>query len=156
MAINTHPRRGYLLHANQGLAPAQPDLKASAGSTGGQLTIFTLSLNGGPPRHTHTREDESIYLFSGRLEVECDGEEFELEVREGARQKACMQGGRHDDRAEGGEQGHRRYRTWPAPVSPTPTLAERSGSRGCELPVYFRLASRTCRDGCASLTDARL
>ena len=77
MAINTHPRRGYLLHANQGLAPAQPDLKASAGSTGGQLTIFTLSLNGGPPRHTHTREDESIYLFSGRLEVECDGEEFE-------------------------------------------------------------------------------
>jgi len=77
MTINTPPRRGYILHANQGLAPAQPQLKASAGSTGGQLTVFTLSLNGGPPRHTHTREDESIYLISGRLEVECDGEEFE-------------------------------------------------------------------------------
>src|SRR5262245_16162353 len=77
MTINTPPRRGYILHANQGLAPAQPQLKASAGSTGGQLTVFTLSLNGGPPRHTHTHEDESIYLISGRLEVECDGEEFE-------------------------------------------------------------------------------
>ena len=69
---------GYVLAADQGLAPDRPDLKASAGSTGGQLTVFTLSVDGGgPPRHTHTREDESIYLFSGRLEVECDGEEFE-------------------------------------------------------------------------------
>jgi quercetin dioxygenase-like cupin family protein len=77
MTISPPPRRGYILHANQGLAQAQPDLKASAETTGGQLTVFTISLNGGPPRHTHTREDESIYLFSGRLEVECDGEEFE-------------------------------------------------------------------------------
>ena len=69
--------RGYVLAADQGLAPDRPDLKASAGSTGGQLTVFTLSVDGGPPRHTHSREDESIYLFSGRLEVECDGEEFE-------------------------------------------------------------------------------
>src|SRR5215475_8223498 len=69
--------RGYVLAADQGLAPDQPDLKASVGSTGGQLTVFTLSVDGGPPRHTHTREDESIYLFSGLLEVECDGEEFE-------------------------------------------------------------------------------
>jgi quercetin dioxygenase-like cupin family protein len=71
------PPRGYVLAADHGLAPDRPDLKASAGSTGGQLTVFTLSADGGPPRHTHTREDESIYLFSGRLEVECDGEEFE-------------------------------------------------------------------------------
>jgi mannose-6-phosphate isomerase-like protein (cupin superfamily) len=77
MTINTSPRRGYILHANQGLAPAQPDLKASADSTCGQLTVFTLAVDGGPPRHTHTREDESIYLFSGLLDVECDGEEFQ-------------------------------------------------------------------------------
>ena len=77
MTINTLPRRGYVLDADQGLALGKPDLKASADSTGGQLTVFTLSLDGGPPRHTHTCEDESIYLFSGRLEVECDGEEFE-------------------------------------------------------------------------------
>jgi mannose-6-phosphate isomerase-like protein (cupin superfamily) len=69
--------RGYVLAADQGLAPDQPDLKASADFTGGQLTVFTLSVDGGPPRHTHTREDESTYLFSGVLEVECDGEEFE-------------------------------------------------------------------------------
>jgi mannose-6-phosphate isomerase-like protein (cupin superfamily) len=70
------PRR-YVLAADQGLAPDRPDLKASADSTGGYLTVFTLSVDGGPPRHAHTREDESIYLFSGLLEVECDGEEFE-------------------------------------------------------------------------------
>jgi quercetin dioxygenase-like cupin family protein len=70
--------RGYVLAADQGLVPDRPDLKASAGSTGGQLSVFTVSVDGGPPRHTHTREDESIYLFSGLLEVECDDEEFEV------------------------------------------------------------------------------
>ena len=68
--------RGYVLDANQGLAPSQPDLKASAGSTGGLLTVLSFSLDGGPPRHTHTREDEAIYLLAGRLAVECDGQEF--------------------------------------------------------------------------------
>jgi len=68
---------GYILDANRGLAPGQPDLKASAGSTSGQLTVLTFSLDGGPPRHTHTREDESIYLLAGRLAVECDGQEFD-------------------------------------------------------------------------------
>jgi len=69
--------RGYVLGADQGLASDRPGLKASAGSTGGQLTVFTVSVDGGPPRRTHTNEDESSYLFSGLLEVECDGEEFE-------------------------------------------------------------------------------
>jgi hypothetical protein len=31
---------GYVLAADQGLAPDRPDLKASAGSTGGQLTVL--------------------------------------------------------------------------------------------------------------------
>ena len=43
----------------------RPDLKASSGSTVGQLTVFTLLVDGGPPRRTHTREDESIYLLGG-------------------------------------------------------------------------------------------
>jgi len=68
--------RGYILDAHHGLAKSQPDLKASAESTSGQLTVITLSIDGGPPRHTHTREDESIYLLAGRLAVECDGQEF--------------------------------------------------------------------------------
>jgi hypothetical protein len=51
--------RAYVLAADQGLAPDRPDLKASADSTRGQFTVFTLSVDGGPPRHTHTREDES-------------------------------------------------------------------------------------------------
>ena len=70
--------RGYVLAADQGLVPDRSDLKASAGSTGGQLSVFTVSVDGGPPWHTHTGEDESIYLFSGLLEVECDDEEFEV------------------------------------------------------------------------------
>jgi len=76
MTFNTSAQRGYILDAHQGLAQSQPDLKADAGSTGGQLTVLTFALDGGPPRHTHTREDESIYLLAGRLAVECDGQEF--------------------------------------------------------------------------------
>lgn len=77
MTTGASPPRGYVIGAGQGLAQTRPDLKASADSTGGQLTVFTLAVDGGPPRHTHTREDESIYLLSGRLEVEYDGEEFD-------------------------------------------------------------------------------
>jgi mannose-6-phosphate isomerase-like protein (cupin superfamily) len=31
----------------------------------------------GPPRHTHTREDESVYVLSGTLDVECGENRFE-------------------------------------------------------------------------------
>jgi hypothetical protein len=66
MAINTHPRRGYLLHANQGLAPAQPDLKASAGSTGGQLTIFhALAQRRHAKAHAHPRGREHLPVLRG-------------------------------------------------------------------------------------------
>jgi Cupin domain len=34
-------------------------------------------LDGGPPRHTHTREDESFYLLTGALEVECGDDRFQ-------------------------------------------------------------------------------
>src|SRR5262249_18894243 len=76
MTANFPAVRGYILDASHGLAPSQPDLKASAGSTGGLLTVLTFSVDGGPPRHTHSREDESIYLLAGRLAVECDGQDF--------------------------------------------------------------------------------
>src|SRR5215831_3498937 len=76
MTADVAAERGYVLNPHQGLAPSQPDLKASAGSTGGLLTVLNFSIDGGPPRHTHTREDESIYLLAGRLAVECDGQDF--------------------------------------------------------------------------------
>jgi quercetin dioxygenase-like cupin family protein len=34
-------------------------------------------IDGGPPRHTHAYEDESIYLLTGTLDVECGGDRFE-------------------------------------------------------------------------------
>jgi quercetin dioxygenase-like cupin family protein len=34
-------------------------------------------IDGGPPRHTHTREDESFYVLTGTLEVECGDDWFQ-------------------------------------------------------------------------------
>jgi hypothetical protein len=58
LTTSASPPHGYVIGTGRGLAQARPDLKASAGSAGGQLTVFTLAVDGGPPRHTHTREDE--------------------------------------------------------------------------------------------------
>jgi quercetin dioxygenase-like cupin family protein len=52
------------------------DLLASARATGGSLTVVRLAVDGGPPRHVHEHEDESLYLFTGELEVECGDETF--------------------------------------------------------------------------------
>jgi hypothetical protein len=50
MTINVPAQPGYFLGAHQGLAPAQPDLKASAYSTGGQLkTAHTQKHRRHPP-----------------------------------------------------------------------------------------------------------
>jgi mannose-6-phosphate isomerase-like protein (cupin superfamily) len=54
-------------------------VKASRRSTGGSLTLLEATIDGGPPRHTHTREDESFYVLSGILEVECGDETFRAE-----------------------------------------------------------------------------
>jgi mannose-6-phosphate isomerase-like protein (cupin superfamily) len=56
--------------------PGSGDLLASARATGGSLTVMRLAVDGGPPRHVHEHEDESLYLFTGELEVECGGETF--------------------------------------------------------------------------------
>ena len=36
-----------------------------------------FAVEDGPPRHTHTREDESFYVFTGILDVECGSDRFE-------------------------------------------------------------------------------
>ena len=54
----------------------RPDVKASRRSTGGSLTLIEATIDGGPPRHTHTREDESFYVLSGALDVECGEDRF--------------------------------------------------------------------------------
>jgi mannose-6-phosphate isomerase-like protein (cupin superfamily) len=40
--------------------------------------VTELAVDGGPPRHTHTREDESFYVFSGVVDVECGQDQGRL------------------------------------------------------------------------------
>jgi hypothetical protein len=54
----------------------EPDVKASGQSTGGSLTVIEAMIDGGPPRHTHSREDESFYVLTGTLDVECGEDRF--------------------------------------------------------------------------------
>jgi quercetin dioxygenase-like cupin family protein len=68
--------RGYVVGPGQGVPHRVQDVKASGRSTGGSLTVMSISVDGGPPRHTHTREDESVYLFTGTLDVECGDDRF--------------------------------------------------------------------------------
>ena len=51
-------------------------MKASGRSTGGSLTVIETTIDGGPPRHTHSREDESFYVLAGTLDVECGEDRF--------------------------------------------------------------------------------
>ena len=72
------PIRGYVVGPHHGVPGSGSEVKASGRSTAGSLTAIEIVVDGqGPPRHTHTREDESIYLFTGALDVECGGDRFE-------------------------------------------------------------------------------
>ena len=68
---NQPAMRGYVVGPGEGVPDRTPDVKASGRSTGGSLTVMELTVDGGPPRHTHTREDESFYVFTGVVDVEC-------------------------------------------------------------------------------------
>jgi mannose-6-phosphate isomerase-like protein (cupin superfamily) len=70
--------RGYVVGPRQGVPDRGSDVKASGLSTTGSLTVMELTVDTqGPPRHTHTREDESVYVFSGTLDVECGEDRFQ-------------------------------------------------------------------------------
>ena len=68
--------RGYVVGPGEGVPDRMPDVKASGRSTSGSLTVMELAVDGGPPRHTHTREDESFYVFTGVVDVECGEDRF--------------------------------------------------------------------------------
>ena len=57
--------RGYAVGAGEGVPDRDSEVKASGRSTGGSLTVIEFTVDEGPPKHTHTREDESIYVFTG-------------------------------------------------------------------------------------------
>ena len=68
---------GYVVGPNEGVPDRGPEVKASGRSTGGSLTLIEVAIDGGPPRHTHTREDESFYVLTGTLDVECGEDRFQ-------------------------------------------------------------------------------
>jgi quercetin dioxygenase-like cupin family protein len=61
----------------EGVPGRGPEVKASGESTAGSLTLIELTIDGGPPRHTHAREDESFYVLTGSFEVGCGEDRFE-------------------------------------------------------------------------------
>jgi quercetin dioxygenase-like cupin family protein len=70
--------QGYVVGPHQGVPERGSDVKASGLSTGGSLTVMEVTVGAqGPPRHTHTREDESVYVFTGTLHVERGEDERE-------------------------------------------------------------------------------
>jgi mannose-6-phosphate isomerase-like protein (cupin superfamily) len=69
--------RGYVVGAGEGVPDRGPEVKASGRSTGGSLTVIEITVDQGPPKHTHAREDESFYVFTGALYVECGEDRFE-------------------------------------------------------------------------------
>ena len=68
--------RGYVVGAGAGVPGRGSEVKASGQSTGGSLTVIETTIHGGPPRHTHSREDESFYILTGTLDVECGEDRF--------------------------------------------------------------------------------
>ena len=75
-----HPApRGYAVGPGEGVRGRAHDVKASGQATGGNLTVIEIAIDGGPPRHTHRHEDESLYVFTGVLDIQCGDEEFYAE-----------------------------------------------------------------------------
>lgn len=72
-------QRGFVTRPGEGVPGRGPDVKASGRSTGGGLTVMHVSVEGGPPKHTHACEDESLYVFTGGLLVECGEDELAAE-----------------------------------------------------------------------------
>jgi mannose-6-phosphate isomerase-like protein (cupin superfamily) len=68
---------GYVTPAGTGLTD-DPGLKASRLSTGGAVSIFETTIEGGgPPLHVHDREDECFYMLDGQVSVRCGDEAFD-------------------------------------------------------------------------------
>ena len=72
--------RGYVVGPGEGVPDRTPDVKASGRSTGGSVTVMELAVDGGPPRHTHTREDETLYVLEGAITAYVGDQQFEVEA----------------------------------------------------------------------------
>lgn len=68
---------GFVVGPDQHMPGGDRELKASGRATGGSLTVYESVVDGdGPPTHTHTREDETLYVLDGALQAECGDDTF--------------------------------------------------------------------------------
>jgi mannose-6-phosphate isomerase-like protein (cupin superfamily) len=72
---------GYVVGPGGGVTGGGPDVKATAASTGGALTVMESVISQGPPRHVHTHEDECFYVLEGTVTGTCGDEAFEAPPR---------------------------------------------------------------------------
>jgi quercetin dioxygenase-like cupin family protein len=72
---------GYVAGPGEGVAGDGADVKATATTTAGALTVMESVIRQGPPRHVHTHEDECFYVLDGTVAVTCGDEAFEAGPR---------------------------------------------------------------------------
>jgi mannose-6-phosphate isomerase-like protein (cupin superfamily) len=72
---------GYVAGPGEGIGGDGPDVKATAATTAGALTVMESVIRQGPPRHVHTHEDECFYVLDGTVAVTCGDEAFEAGPR---------------------------------------------------------------------------
>jgi mannose-6-phosphate isomerase-like protein (cupin superfamily) len=72
---------GYVAGPGEGVSGGGPDVKATAVTTGGALTVTESVVRQGPPRHVHTHEDECFYVLEGTVAGTCGDEAFEAGPR---------------------------------------------------------------------------
>ena len=69
---------GFATAPGSGVVANDASLKASRDSTDGALSVFEISVEGGPPLHIHDHEHESFYVLEGELSVICGDDQFEV------------------------------------------------------------------------------
>jgi Cupin domain len=82
---------GYVAGPGEGVPGGGPDVKATAATTAGALTVMESVVRQGPPRHVHAHEDECFYVLEGTVTGTCGDEAFEAGPR-GPRLEGLVRG----------------------------------------------------------------
>ena len=77
--ILTAPGAGRTVESGHG---SSAELKIAGEQSGGDWAVVEWRVRAGdePPMHTHTREDETLYLLEGAITAYVGGEKIEVEV----------------------------------------------------------------------------
>ena len=73
------PRAGRTVTYGDG---SSAELKLAGEQSGGEWAVVELRVRAGdePPRHTHTREDETLYVVEGAITAYVGGEKIEVKA----------------------------------------------------------------------------